>query len=188
MRLDVEGVERLPRDALCVVVANHQSYLDVIALFASLPVTPVFLAKRELERAPLFGRAMRLGGHVFVDRGRHERAMEAMERAAQQLRPGQPLAIFPEGTRAQAPAIRPFKKGAFHLAKSARACIVPIGISGSLEAWPRSEPTPLPDRTVRLCIGAPIPPEDVVGLELDALVQRTRADVARLAELPLLDG
>jgi len=188
MSLRAEGTEHLAGDRICVLVANHQSYLDVIALFATLPVTPVFLAKRELERAPLLGRAMRLGGHVFVDRGKHDRAMEALERAAQDLRPGQPLAIFPEGTRATAPGIRPFKKGAFHLAKSAGACIVPIGIRGSLEAWPRSEPTPLPNRSVLLRVGAPISEADVAALDLEALIARARAEVAALAELPLLDG
>lgn len=188
MNLQMEGLDRFPRDRVCVVVANHQSYLDVVALFAVLPETPVFLAKRELERAPLFGRAMKMAGHVFVDRGKHESAMESMERAARELEPGQPLAIFPEGTRATAPVIRPFKKGAFHLAKSAGACIVPIGIHGSLEAWPRSELTPLPNRTVRMRVGTPIEPSAIAGMELDALIARTRAEIAALAELPLLDG
>jgi putative phosphoserine phosphatase/1-acylglycerol-3-phosphate O-acyltransferase len=131
---------------------------------------------------------MKLGGHVFVDRGKHVRALESMEHAARELRAGQPLAIFPEGTRAEEPAIRPFKKGAFHLAKSAGACIVPIGIRGSLEAWPRSEPTPLPHREVRLHIGPPILADEVGRLDLDALIARARAEVARLAGLPLLDG
>jgi 1-acyl-sn-glycerol-3-phosphate acyltransferase len=188
MTLDTDGLDRVPTDALCVLVANHQSYLDVIALFAVLPVTPVFLAKRELERAPLFGRAMKLGGHVFVDRGKHDKAMASMEEAARQLRPGQPLAVFPEGTRAKHAGIRPFKKGAFHLAKSAHACIVPIGIAGSLEAWPRSELAPLPDRTVSLRVGAPIAVTDVDASDVEALAARARAEVAALAGLPLLDG
>jgi 1-acyl-sn-glycerol-3-phosphate acyltransferase len=188
MDLRAIGTDRVPDDRVCVIVANHQSYLDVIALFATVPVTPVFLAKRELERAPLLGRAMKLGGHVFVDRGKHDRAMESMERAARALRPGEPLAIFPEGTRAQAPGIRPFKKGAFHLAKSAGACIVPVGIRGSLEAWPRSEATPLPNRTVHLSVGMPISQSDVSALPLEALIARAQSEVAALAQLPLLDG
>jgi 1-acyl-sn-glycerol-3-phosphate acyltransferase len=182
--LRTEGMERIPLDRVCVIVANHQSYLDVIALFASMPVTPVFLAKRELERAPLFGRAMKLGGHVFVDRGKHDRAMEAMERAAKELRVGLPLAVFPEGTRAREPIVRPFKKGAFHLAKSAGACIVPIGIHGSLEAWPRSAIVPEPGR-VDLRVGAPIDADDVARLPLDALIERARTEVAALAGYPL---
>lgn len=182
-----EGMERIPRDRVCIVIANHQSYLDVIAMFATMPQAPVFLAKRELEKLPLFGRAMKVGGHVFVDRGKHERAMEALERAAQELRPGQPLAVFPEGTRAKQPAIRPFKKGAFHLAKSAGACMVPMGIHGSLEAWPTSWAAPLPLR-VDLRVGEPIPAEDVAALELEALMARARREIGALAGLPLLDG
>lgn len=186
LELAVDGMERIPRDRACVIVANHQSYLDVIALFATMPLLPVFLAKRELERAPLFGRAMQLGGHVFVDRGKHDRAMESMERAGRQLRPGKPLAIFPEGTRAKVAGVRPFKKGAFHLARSVAAPIVPIGIRGSLEAWPRSEVAPLPDRSVSLRVGEPIASDD--GSSIEALAARARSEVARLAGLPLLDA
>lgn len=178
------GMEHVPSDQVCVVVANHQSYLDVVALFATMPIQPVFLAKRELERVPMFGRAMRVGGHVFVDRGKHDKAMEALDRAAQELRPGHPVAVFPEGTRAKAPAIRPFKKGAFHLAKSAGACIVPIGIHGSLEAWPRSQVTPSPAR-VEIRVGPPIAAADVRAMELDALIARARGEVGRLSGLPL---
>jgi len=182
--LRAHGTERIPIDRVCVIVANHQSYLDVIALFAALPVTPVFLAKRELERTPLFGRAMKLGGHVFVDRGKHDRAMASMEHAARELRPGLPLAVFPEGTRAREPVIRPFKKGAFHLAKAAGACIVPIGIHGSLEAWPRSAIVPEPG-IVDLRVGAPIDPDTVARTSIDALAERARAEVAALAGYPL---
>lgn len=178
------GMEHVPADRICVVVANHQSYLDVVALFATMPILPVFLAKRELEKVPMFGRAMRIGGHVFVDRGKHEQAMVALERAARELRPGHPVAVFPEGTRAKEPAIRPFKKGAFHLAKSAGACILPIGIHGSLEAWPRSQVTPSPAR-VEVRVGPPIPAEDVRAMELEALMARARAEVGRLSGLPL---
>jgi 1-acyl-sn-glycerol-3-phosphate acyltransferase len=185
--LHAEGMHHVPRDRVCVVIANHQSYLDVIAMFATMPDAPVFLAKRELEKLPLFGRAMKVGGHVFVDRGKHDRAMEALERAAQQLRPGHPLAVFPEGTRANKPAIRPFKKGAFHLAKSAGACLVPMGIHGSLEAWPTSWAAPLPLR-VDLRVGPPISPEDVASMDLESLMARARSEIGALAGLPLLDG
>lgn len=186
IELAAEGMEHVPQDRVCVVVCNHQSYIDVVAMFATMPVQPVFLAKRELERVPFFGRAMRVGGHVFVDRGKHGSAMESMSQAAKELRPGQPVAVFPEGTRAREAAIRPFKKGAFHLAKQAGARVVPMGISGSLEAWPRSAMTPMPGR-VTLRVGPPIGEDEVAALDVDALTARARAEVARLAELPLAD-
>lgn len=184
--LRAEGVSNIPLDERCVLIINHQSYLDVVALFAVLPRVPVFLAKRELGRVPLFGRTLANAGHVFVDRGNHDRAVESIERAASSLTPGSPLAVFPEGTRATRPEIRRFKKGAFHLARQARATIVPIGIHGSLEAWPRSALTPAPSR-VDVRIGAPISAADVVGMELDALIARGRREVAALAELPVVD-
>jgi 1-acyl-sn-glycerol-3-phosphate acyltransferase len=181
-----EGVEHIPEDERCVLIINHQSYVDVIALFCVLPRVPVFLAKRELGRLPLFGRVMATAGHVFVDRGKHDRAIESIERAAASLSPGSPLAVFPEGTRATKPEIRGFKKGAFHLARKAQAAIVPIGIRGSLEAWPRGTLAPLPGR-VEVRVGPPIPAADVIGMELEALIARGRREVAALAGLPLVD-
>ena len=185
--LHAEGVLNLPLDERCVLIINHQSYVDVVALFSTLPRVPVFLAKRELGRLPLFGRVMGTAGHVFVDRGRHDRAMESIERAASGLTVGSPLAVFPEGTRATRPEIRPFKKGAFHLARKAHAVIVPIGIHGSLEAWPRSDLAPHPCR-VDVRIGAAIPAADVVGMDLEDLIARGRRDVAALAGLPIVQS
>ncbi len=187
-RVDVrtDGLEHLPLDERCVLIINHQSYADVVALLATLPRVPVFLAKRELQRLPLFGRVMSTAGHVFVDRGQHERAMESIERAAASLTPGSPLAVFPEGTRATRPEIRRFKKGAFVLAKKAHAAIVPIGIRGSLEAWPRGSLAPMPSR-IDVRMGPPISAEDVARMDLDALIDRGRQAVASLAGLPLVD-
>jgi 1-acyl-sn-glycerol-3-phosphate acyltransferase len=186
VEVPAEGVDGIPLDERCVLIINHQSYADVVALFATLPRVPVFLAKRELRRLPLFGRVMQTAGHVFVDRGKHDRALESIERAAKMLEPGAPLAVFPEGTRARRPEIRPFKKGAFHLARKAGACIVPIGIHGSLEAWPRTAMSPLPG-VIRVRVGKPISKEDVASMPLDDLIRRGRDEVASLAGLPLVE-
>lgn len=186
IRLDVQGLERVPTGQRLVILCNHQSYIDVVALFHVLPELPVFLAKKELSRIPLFGRAMHALGHVFVDRGKHDKAIEAIEAAAKTLRPGNPVVVFPEGTRTRRPVIQPFKKGAFHLAKAAEAPILPIGIIGSHEAWPRGTAAPVP-ATVKLRIGAPITASEVEAMPLDALIARARADIVALTGLPPAD-
>lgn len=184
LRLEVVGLEHYRRDTPTVLVANHQSYVDVVALFLTLPEMPVFLAKRELSRIPLFGRVMRTRGDVFIDRKRHDAATSTIDRTARVLQPGSPLLVFPEGTRARRPEIGPFKKGAFHLAKQAHAAVQPIGIHGSFEAWPRDRPAPI-GGPVRIALGEPVSADEVARTDLDALADRMRAEVARLADLPL---
>lgn len=184
IRLSVEGLERVPRGERLVIICNHQSYIDVVALFSSLPELPVFLAKKELRNIPLFGRAMASIGHVFVDRGHRERAHDAVEEVGRALKPGLPVVIFPEGTRASSPSIQPFKKGAFHLAKAAQTPILVVGITGSVEAWPKGTSAPVPG-LVTLHIGAAIPASDVLGLPLPELIARARSEMAELTGLPM---
>lgn len=176
--------ERVPTTERCVLLANHQSHADVVALFVGLPVLPVFLAKRELRRLPLFGRVMETGGHIFIDRGKKESAIETIDNAARSLRPGHPVLVFPEGTRGRRPEIAPFKKGGFHLARKAAVPIVPIGIRGSRAVWPREARAPVPGR-IEIHVGEPLPAREVVEAPLDELVARVRCTIAELASLPL---
>lgn len=182
--LTVDGLSHYRVGTPTVLVANHQSYVDVVALFLTVPEMPVFLAKRELSRVPLFSQAMRTRGDVFIDRQKHDAAASTIDRAARIVMPGHPLLVFPEGTRAKEPVIGRFKKGAFHLAKQAHAAIQPIGIHGSLETWPRESPAPR-GGPVRITFGAPLDAGRVQDTPLDDLITMMRGEVGRLAGLPL---
>lgn len=184
IEITVDGLSHYQERTPTVLVANHQSYVDVVALFLTIPEMPVFLAKRELANVPFFGRVMKTRGDVFIDRQRHDAATSTIDRTARILKPGAPLLVFPEGTRAHRAEIGRFKKGAFHLAKQAHAAIQPIGIHGSLEAWPRESPAPR-GGPVRVTLGPPLPADEVQTAPIDELVARMRSEVARLAGLPL---
>ncbi len=184
LQISVHGLEHYRRDTPTVLVANHQSYVDVVALFLVLPEMPVFLAKRELSRVPLFGRVMRTRGDVFIDRQRHDAAATTIDRTARILKPGSPLLVFPEGTRAHEPRIGAFKRGAFHLAKQAHAALQPIGIHGSLEAWPREATAPR-GGPGEVTIGPALDAEAVQAMPLEELVTHARSEIARLSRLPL---
>ncbi|MCX7807815.1 MAG: 1-acyl-sn-glycerol-3-phosphate acyltransferase [Deltaproteobacteria bacterium] len=183
IEVEVTGLEHYLRGERLVLIANHQSYVDVVALFLVLPEIPVFLAKQELGRLPLFGEVMRRRGDIFIDRQHHTQATEAIAQAARQLRAGSPLLVFPEGTRARRPEIGHFKKGAFHLAKQAGAAIQPIGIVGSLEAWPRDAWAPRGGK-VQVRIGPAISAKEVAEQPIDELLHRSRRIIASLTGLP----
>ncbi|HEX2485249.1 MAG TPA: lysophospholipid acyltransferase family protein [Myxococcota bacterium] len=135
--VDAAGLENVDSRRSYVFMSNHQSVFDVGALALTLPVRWRFVAKRELTWIPLFGWAIWLGGHVIVDRGRRDKAIASLRRAAKRIRDGTSVIIFPEGTRSETGALREFKSGGFHLALEAGVPIVPVTVSGSQHLTPK---------------------------------------------------
>lgn len=180
------GLERFDPTVPCIVMANHQSYLDVLALYHALPRTFGIVAKKGLFAVPFFGGVMRALGCVAVDRGKRGEAMTAMRDAAERVRQGSTVAVFPEGTRSPGDRIAPLKKGAFYLAQLAQVPTVPIGIRGSAALMPR-ENTGIRPGVIEVHAGRPIPPAGPGAKGRDALMDRVRQELSRLTELPMRD-
>lgn len=181
--LKVVGAERLNTDRSYVVMANHLSYVDIVALFVALPVMPGFLAKKELTRVPFLAAALRHGGHVVIDRGQHNRAMAALERAAGQVRDGTTVLIFPEGTRGDSDTIGAFKGGGFRLARSAGVPILPVGLRGCRGIFPKGSLL-IRSGEIEVHIGTPVMPEEAAELDFEALTARVRQAVIELSDMP----
>jgi 1-acyl-sn-glycerol-3-phosphate acyltransferase len=137
VRVEVDGIENVPRDRGCVYMSNHQSVFDTAAIVATLPVAWKFVAKRELTRIPFFGWALALGHQIIIDRKNRESSVRSLARAAERVRGGANVIIFPEGTRSPDASLREFKSGGFHLAIQAGAPIVPVAVSGSWRITPK---------------------------------------------------
>ncbi len=161
-----------------VFVANHQSLIDIPALLTTLPVPTRFLAKRSLFRVPFFGQALRAAGFVPVDRGDRTSALQALSQAANQLRGGCSILVFPEETRSPDGRLLPFKRGGFWLAMKEQVPVVPVGIRGTRKVRAKSSWVVRPG-VVELHYGRPI---SLVGPRLERrVVEEVRAEVARLA-------
>jgi 1-acyl-sn-glycerol-3-phosphate acyltransferase len=142
------------------------------------------LAKRELARIPFLGAALRSGRHLLVTRGDHASARSSLESAADHLKAGAAILIFPEGTRSTQDEIGPFKTGAFRLAKLGQVAILPVGISGTRRILPKHGRTIKPGK-VRVRVGVPIASVDVQSVPLNELSEHVRALLGELSGLPL---
>jgi len=182
MRVHAHGAEQLDPEGTYVFMANHLSHVDIVALFVALPVNVGFLAKKELRSVPFLGAAMVAGGHVFIDRRKHTSARQALSAAADEVKRGASLVVFPEGTRGTDEVIQSFKKGGFHLARQSGVHVVPVGLRGTRTIMGRNDMVMRPGE-VHVHIGAPLDPgrfEDA-----SALSEEVRLRVAKLAAMPL---
>ena len=134
VRVEVRGLEHVPPDRACVFMSNHVSNLDPPVLLPLVPGQTSVLLKASLMRIPILGTAMRMGRFVPVERGStREAARRSVQAAAEVLRSGLHLVVFPEGTRSPDGRLGPFKKGPFFLAEQTGAPIIPVAISGTEE-------------------------------------------------------
>jgi 1-acyl-sn-glycerol-3-phosphate acyltransferase len=131
----VDGLEHLPA-APCVVVANHASYIDALAIVAALPPDFAFVIKKEMVKVPLAGLLLRRLGSQFVERfDRHKGATDA-RRVLKLAATGQSLMFFPEGTFDENRHIGKFLGGAFTTAQRSQMPVVPVAIHGSRDVMP----------------------------------------------------
>jgi 1-acyl-sn-glycerol-3-phosphate acyltransferase len=131
IRLRVTGIENIRPDTPYVLCANHQSHMDTPIILAALPFQFRFTPKKELFRIPFLGWHLRRSGHVPIDRENPHAAVKSLREAAETIRRGTPVMIFPEGGTSRDGIIKPFKGGGFMLAAKADAEVVPVTIRGS---------------------------------------------------------
>jgi len=177
-RLAVEGLARLPAGP-AFVVANHQSVIDVPALFRALPFDLQFIVKRELRRVPFLGWYIAATGMIFVDRRAPAEAVAQMRRAAARLRGGASLVSFPEGTRSRDGAIGSFKSAAFVAAIEAGVPVVPVAIDGARAVLPAGGFRVRPG-TIRVTVGEPIPTAGLKAEDRGRLAREARERVVKL--------
>ena len=138
IKVTVNGLANIDPGQSYVYMANHQSNFDIPVLLAHLPVQFRWLAKAELFKIPIFGRAMRGAGYVKIDRFNQESAFESIKEAGSRMKNGVSVMIFPEGTRSRDGKIRPFKKGGFIMAVDSGVPIVPVIMQGTRSIMEKS--------------------------------------------------
>ena len=174
-KLRIEGMENLPPGG-AVLVANHQSIVDIPMLLSAFQRPVRFLAKRELGEIPLFGKAMAAAGNLFIDRDDPRDAVRMLRIAGERLRDGRLVVVFPEGTRSGDGSIGDFRPGAFYLAQKSGAPVVPVYIDGGRLALPKGA---LLVRPAELLVRVlpPLSPEEGAGGSKERIAESVRARI-----------
>jgi 1-acyl-sn-glycerol-3-phosphate acyltransferase len=172
-KVDVHGREHLDPDAPTVFVSNHQSALDILVAFC-LFAHFKWVAKAELFRIPVVGWNMRLNRYVKLNRGDNESASEAFAHCRRHLMEGSNVFFFPEGTRSRTGEMRPFKLGAFVLAKKMRVGITPVAISGTVNALPKRSLTLRGYQRMSIRVLPSIPYEEFANVRPQELAAEVR--------------
>ena len=163
-----------------VFVVNHVSLFDVLVV-ASVVRRAKFVAKAELSNIPLFSRAMRSAGMVFIERDNRKAAFDSYRSVAGRMGEGSSVVVYAEGTRGHSYALRPFKKGPFVLAVSASAPIVPMLVHGAAEVMPKGA-FRIRGGRVDIHFLPPIPTAGLTYEDRDRLAVETRDAIAALLE------
>jgi 1-acyl-sn-glycerol-3-phosphate acyltransferase len=177
-RVRVEGaVDEIPRTGPVIIAANHSSNLDVPVLGSSLMPRIgrrfQWLGKKELFDWPIVGWVARNGGVHAIDRSAAD--VDAFRLAARILEEGHVLFVFPEGTRSRDGALGEGRDGVAVLALRTGAPIVPVGVTGSYERWPRGQKLPHPGGRVTARVGSPFRLADELPPDLDRRAAKTAA-------------
>jgi putative phosphoserine phosphatase / 1-acylglycerol-3-phosphate O-acyltransferase len=175
----LRGEEHLWSHRPAVFTFNHQSSLDMFILGHLIKQDLGGVAKKELARDPLFGPMGLLVPIAYVDRANSASAREALKPVVDLLREGISFAIAPEGTRSESPNLKPFKKGAFHIAMQGGVPLIPIVIRNAGDLMWRGSFFPRPG-TVEVVILPPVFTDgwtaDEVGAraaDVEAMYRRT---------------
>jgi 1-acyl-sn-glycerol-3-phosphate acyltransferase len=181
VKLEVSGLQNVPRDRSVIFVCNHQSMIDIALVFKVLPVNLHFVLKKELAYAPFIGLFAWATGMIFVDRKNSKAAIASVRKVGDMVRQGRSIMAFPEGTRCREPMILPFKKGIFVSALSAQVPVVPIAMEGAGRVLPSSGFAVRPS-VVRVSIGKPIFTEGMAERDRDALISQAQTAVSTMYE------
>ena len=183
IKFSVNGLKNIDLKGNYFFIPNHESALDIPLVFASIPMHVVSVAKIELSRIPFFGWSMISGGHFFVDRSNHKKAMRSIEKAKISMKKNpRSVFLFPEGTRSLDGKVGRFKKGGLKLAIDLGVPIVPVGIVGTNQ-FQSNLRKGRNIGTLELNIGKPLQTKNIKQNELLSFVEDLRKKVILLKEL-----
>ena len=181
--IKIEGREKCTKNIAYMIVSNHQSQLDILVHFRLFLYYKI-VSKSEIFRVPFLGWNMNLNRYIKLIRGDKNAVRKMMSASEKTLAAGESVFIYPEGTRSLDGEIKPFKPGAFVLAKNARVPILPIIINGTGNALPKWKMKTAGIHRIIVRVLDEIPYEKFAGLSVEETAEFVRrimiGELARL--------
>ncbi len=188
IRLKIVGRDHIDPDHTYLIMGNHQSLFDLFVIPSAIPLCFTGIEASYHFSIPFWGFLIKKWGVIPIDRNHLKNAMESLDMAKKTLSSGLSIAVLPEGHRTLTGKIGPFKKGPFHLAKNARADILPFGING-LYNYNRKGALLLAPGTVEVTIGKPLLYEDYKECSVEQLKDMVFEKIVTLSrENESMDG
>lgn len=175
-KINIYGIENLPKDDSFLIVSNHQSNFDILLLLSALPVPKAFVAKVELEHFPFVSQWMKRIHCLFMNRDDIKQSAQTIVDGIKQLKSGINMVIFPEGTRSKTGELGEFKAGSFKLATKSKKLLVPVTIDGTRKIMEANNYR-IKNETVNLYIHKPIDTTSLSKEELAELPENVKATI-----------
>lgn len=172
--VELVGLDNLRGVNSFVLVSNHQSLLDIPAVFLLIPREMRFLAKREIRKIPLFGFTLAHSNNIIIDRARGGKAIRRALAAASH---GYSICVFAEGHRFSDNRVHEFNEGAAWLAIATKLPCLPMAISGTVEMMPPGAKFALPGRRIRLVLREPVSTLNLKSADRTKLTERLKSEV-----------
>lgn len=172
VRVHIKGREKIKEGMQYVIISNHQSQYDILALVTSLNIQFRWVIKKELLYVPLFGWALYAAKNVFIDRSNREKAIASINKAVNRLPQGVSLLVFAEGTRSKDGTLQKFKKGGFTIAIERQMPILPVVVKGSRAILPKGSLI-FHSGNIEVVVCDPIPADQYTHETLDLLLDKT---------------
>lgn len=154
MELEVFGEENLPEKGPVLYVATHKSVFDIVVLMTLLKEPAIFIGKKEVASMPFANKWFDALGCIYVDRSDMRQALKSIMEGVKEIKNGQSIVLFPEGTRNMSNEIKPFKEGGFKLATKTGVPVIPIALSDTFKVF--EEKKYIRKTKVKVNIGSPI--------------------------------
>ena len=165
MELEVLGKENLPKEGPVLYVATHKSVFDIVILMTLLEEPAIFIGKKEVASMPFVNKWFDALGCIYVDREDMREALKSIMEGIKEIKNGQSIVLFPEGTRNMGNEIKPFKEGGFKLATKTKVPVIPIALSNTFKVF--EEKKRIRKTKVTVNIGEPIITSDLSKEELN---------------------
>ncbi len=179
IELHTEGMEKIDPEKRYVLVSNHYSYFDIPCILASVPQPIRFMAKASLFKIPIFGWAIGRAGFIPIDRKNRRSAVKSFDLAAERIRKGNTIVIFPEEGRSRHREMRPFQRGAFLLAIKAQMPMQPIAVDGTFDVFRVGAKRITPGK-VTVKVGAVIDCANTTLRDKERLATESRAQIEEM--------